>query len=350
MNPELVAGAAAARDSVLEMITACWRTQVIHEAVRLNLPDRLAAGPATSASLAAAAGVDADALYRLLRAMAALGLVRHVEEQVFELAPAGATLCADSANSLRGVAMHWGERQWQSFSLLGRAVQTGRSQMSSGPGDFAALQHDPAQAAVFNRAMAEQSLRIGVAAGRAYDFSGFRKIMDVGGGYGAVLVALLQASPAARGAVFDLPDVGPGALDYLREHGVADRAEYLGGSFFESVPAGFDCLVLKFVVHDWGDEHSRQILANCRKAVAPGGVVLLIEQVLPERITATPQTVAMVRGDLIMLNIGGKERTEREYRALLAQSGLELVRIVPTDTVFSVIEARPAGQAEESRT
>ena len=340
----------SARERVTEMITGCWRTQVIHEAVRLNLPDRLASSVSTSDALAAATGVDADALHRLLRGLAALGLVRHVEDRLFELTPDGALLRTGAPESLRGIAMHWGDRQWRSMGLLGKAIATGKSQMASGLEGFEALQRDPAQAAIFNRAMAEQSFSVGVAVAKAYDFTPYKALLDVGGGFGAVLVALLAAQPSARGAVFDLPDVRDGALDYLREHDVAARSDYLGGSFFESVPTGFDCLVLKYIVHDWADEPSRVILSNCARAVAPCGVVLLIEQVLPERITADAAVAGMIRGDLIMLNIGGKERTEAEYRRLLGESGLELVRIVPTGTVFSVIEARPTGWRQKSTT
>lgn len=343
-------GTSGARERVLEMIMGCWRTQVIHEAVRLQLPDRLAPEPLSSDLLAKATGTDPENLYRLLRGMAALELVRHVEGRVFELTPDGATLCTDAADTLRGIAMHWGDRQWRSMGLLGKAVASGKSQMAAGTDSFSDLQRDPEQAAVFNRAMAEQSLRIGEAVARAYDFAPYRSILDVGGGYGAVLVALLRAQPAAQGASFDLPEVRAQALAYLHEHAVGERAGYIGGSFFEQVPAGFDCLVLKYIVHDWDDQNSQRILANCARAVPPGGVVLLIEQVLPERITADPAVAGMIRGDLIMMNIGGKERTEREYRDLLAASGLELTRIVPTDTVFSVIEARPATTAHKSGT
>lgn len=330
-----------ARTRVNEMITGCWRTQVIHEAVRLGLPDLLAAGQGNSAQLAAQLKVDADALHRLLRGLAALGLAQHVGDHQFALTPDGAVLCTDHPESLHGVALHWGDRQWKSFGLLGRAIDTGRSQVQAGSDGFAQLQRDPVQAEVFNRAMAEQSLRIARAAVRAYDFGRFANILDVGGGLGAVLSVLLQAAPQARGASFDLPDVGPGAQAYLQQAGLSDRAEFIGGSFFEAVPQGFDCHVLKYIVHDWDDEHSRQLLTQCAKALAPDGVVLLLEQVLPERITPDPAVAGMVRGDLIMLNIGGRERTEGEYRQLLAQAGLALTRIVPTDTPFSVIEAIP---------
>jgi SAM-dependent methyltransferase len=330
--------APSVRERLTSLITGCWTTQVIHEAVRLNLPDRLAAGPESADALAAACHVDAEALNRLMRALASLGLLEHLGERRFGLTPEGATLRRDAPDSLRGIAMHWGDRQWRSFGLLGEAIATGKPQVAEG---FENLQRDPQAAAVFNRAMAEQSYRIGVAAARAYDFTPFRRVLDVGGGYGAVLAAVLKAYPALRGASFDLVDVEPGARAYLREQGVADRADYLGGSFFEAVPTGFDCLVLKYIIHDWGDAESKAILAQCARAVSPGGVVLLLEQVVPERITADPKVATVLRGDLIMLNIGGKERTEAQYRALLADAGLSLTRILPTDTSFSVIEARP---------
>ena len=330
-----------ARERVNEMITGCWRTQVIHEAVKLGLPEHLAAGQGESTALAHSLGVDADALYRLLCGMAALGLASHVAARQFELTEDGATLCASHPQSLRGVALHWGDRQWKSFGLLGKAVQTGKSQMQAGSAGFADLQKDTAQADVFNRAMAEQSLRIGEAAARAYDFSHFDSVLDVGGGFGAVLVALLQAVPRLRGDSFDLPEVAEGAQAYLNGSGVADRAGFVGGSFFDEVPTGYDCHVLKYIVHDWDDAHSIRLLSRCAAALAPGGVVLLLEQVLPERITAEPSVAGMVRGDLIMLNIGGRERTASQYQTLLAAAGLQLLRIVPTDTVFSLIEAKP---------
>jgi SAM-dependent methyltransferase len=329
---------AGRRERVNGLITACWTTQVIAEAVRLGLPDRLVSGPAASDVLAVETGMNADALHRLLCAMASIGLVTHHGGLSFSLTPDGAMLCRDAPDSLRGVALHWGDRQWRSFGLLGAAVADGKAHVAEG---FENLQKDPVQSDVFNRAMAEQSLRIGRAAAQVYDFGAVKRVLDVGGGYGAVLAALLSAYPHLEGASFDLPEVEPGARRYLAEHALGTRADYVGGSFFESVPAGFDCHVLKFIIHDWGDEESRRILSNCSRSLAPGGVVLLLEQVVPDVITADPRTAAVLRGDLIMLNIGGRERTRTQYEALLRESGLALVRIVPTATTFSVIEARP---------
>ncbi|MEY4761444.1 MAG: hypothetical protein RLZZ200_1300, partial [Pseudomonadota bacterium] len=251
---QAVAGAEGRRERVNGLITACWTTQVIAVAVRLGLPDRLLNGPCASDALAEAAGVHADALHRLLCALASLGLAVHHGGRRFSLAPDGELLLTAAAGSLRGVALHWGDRQWRSFGLLGAAVADGRAHVAEG---FEPLQKDPAQADVFNRAMAEQSLRIGLAAAAAYDFGRFRRVLDVGGGYGAVLASLLSTCPRLEGATFDLPDVEDAARRYLHEQALGDRAEFIGGSFFETVPAGFDCHVLKFIVHDWGDAESR---------------------------------------------------------------------------------------------
>ena len=328
---------AGRRDRVNGLITACWTTQVVAEAVRLGLPDRLARGAVGSDVLAAATGTNADALHRLLSAMASIGLVTHHGGLLFSLAPDGELLRSDAADSLRGVALHWGDRQWRSFGLLGAAVADGKAHVAEG---FENLQKDPAQADVFNLAMAEQSFRIGRAAAAAYDFSGVRRVLDVGGGYGAVLAALLLAHDHLRGASFDLPDVEAGARRYLATHALGERADYVGGSFFEAVPEGFDCHVLKFIIHDWGDDESRRILTNCARSLPAGGRVLLLEQVVPDVITPDPRTAAVLRGDLIMLNIGGRERTRARYEALLQESGLALAQVIPTRTTFSVIEAR----------
>jgi hypothetical protein len=191
---------------------------------------------------------------------------------------------------------------------------------------------------MFNRAMAEQSLGIGREIARAYDFSRFRSVMDVGGGYGAVLRALLEYYPALRGSVMDLPVIEDRALNYLKNAGVGDRADYRGGNFFESVPSGTDAYVLKYIIHDWNDAKATQILRHCAAAAGHDGLVLLIEQIVPERITETDQRV--VRGDLIMMTVGGKERTETGYRELCAAAGLKVTRVVPTASGFSVIETR----------
>jgi len=329
------------RERIVDMLTGCWRTRVIYDAVRLGIADRLSAGALESAAVARACGTDQVATYRLLRALSVLGLCTQRESDLFELTKAGQCLRSDVPDSIQGVAKHWGGRLWDSFGQLGTTLETGRPTMATAPEDFVTFQADPKEAEIFNRAMAEQSFKIGEAMAKAYDFSRFKTLLDVGGGYGAVLAALLKAYPKARGAVVDIASVEDGAHAYLAGAGVGDRADFIGCDFFKSIPAA-DCMILKYIIHDWNDENSRTILANCRKALAPDGVVLLIERIVPEIVSATPADEGIICGDLIMMTVGGKERTEVEYRALLAECGLTLTNIVPTGTAFSVIEAKTA--------
>jgi hypothetical protein len=228
---------------------------------------------------------------------------------------------------------------WDSFAGIGQSFQTGQSSAPSGPEHFAQTQADPVRADVFNRAMAEGSLRVGRALAGLYDFSDVRTLRDVGGGYGALLVGPLEANPRLRGEVFDLPSLAESALSYLGEHGLEGRVDYLGGSFFETVPPGADCLMLKFILHDWNDARSLTVLRHCRAGLGDGRL-LIIERIVPEIVCERDQEV--IRGDLSMLTVGGKERTEAEYHALLRQADLSITRIVPIDPVFSLIEVRAA--------
>lgn len=327
----------ADRAGLIDMITGCWKTQVIGQGVAFGLFDALADGAVTAPALAQAAGAHPDGVMRLLRALAVLGLVEHLPGDRFAVTPTGALLRRDAPDSLNGMAGHWGERIWESFGRLGTSVQTGEASIPSGPEHFAVMQADPAEADVFNRAMAEGSLRVGRALAGAYDFSGFSRLMDVGGGYGALLVGPLEANPALSGLVYDLPTLeGPGRT-WLDEQGVGARVDHVGGSFFEAVPQGADCILLKFILHDWNDERCRTILRHCREAIG-GGTILIIERIVPE--TVSPADADVIRGDLVMLGVGGKERTEAQYHALLGEAGLRITRIVSIDGNFSAIEAQ----------
>jgi len=331
------------RERLIDMITGAWKTQVIGEGVRLGLFDRLSDGPLDAAGLAQAAQANPDGVLRLLRGLATLGLVRHEagpeSGNIFALTPLGDYLRRDAPESLSGMTGHWAGRMWDSFAGIGASVLTGEASAASGRDHFAQQQADVERADVFNRAMAEGSLRVGRALAQVYDFSECRTVMDAGGGYGALLVGPLEANRHLEGQVFDLPSLSDVALRYLGEQGVADRADYLGGSFFEAVPPGADCILLKFILHDWNDANCMIVLRNCRDAIGDGRI-LVIERIVPETVSEADQEV--IRGDLTMLTVGGKERTEAEYRALLGEAGLEITKIAPIDTVYSVIEARRA--------
>ena len=261
----------AERTRLTELITACWSTQVIHVAVRLGLPDRLAVGAVEAGALAEQTGSHPGALFRLLRAMEVLGLARRLDGDRFELTPMGRLLCADAEGSIRGMALHWGERLWGALSQLDQSVRTGQPWKASGLEGFQQMARDPAQMVMFHQSMTDQTGPVARAILGAYDFSRFRSVIDVGGSYGALLAAVLKAHPALKGSVYDLPDLAAASRAYLEGVGVSDRAAFSGGDFFQSVPAGADAYMLKMIIHDWDDAHAQSILSRCREAAARSG-------------------------------------------------------------------------------
>ncbi len=321
-----------------EMIRGALLTQLLYVAARLDLPERLRAGPRPAAALAAAVGADPGALARLLRALAFLGVVRE-EAGAFALTPAGARLQAGAPGSLRGSALFYGAPwSWQAFGALLEAVRTGIPAFRTvhGTGLFEYLARHPEAAETFNEHMLAVTGQDAEAIVAAYDFGGLGRIVDVGGGHGALLAAILRRVSAARGVLFDRASVVEGAREFLGAAGLADRCELRGGSFFEAVPPDGDCYLLKDILHDWDDERALAVLRACRRAMAPAARLLVIERVLPA--DGTPAPGALV--DVVMLVLtGGQERTEREYRALLAAAGLRLTRAVPTASPMTVLEA-----------
>lgn len=308
-----------------DTITAAWRTRLIHESIRAGLIDALGPVPRTATECAADLGLHAETTHRFLRALAALGLSRQVSAEAFEATALGERLRAGADGSLRGMAMLWGDRIWRSLETIGDTLRTGAP--GWGNGDFSGMHADPEASDIFNRAMAEQSLPIARAVADTCDFSGFASVMDVGGGYGALLIEILRANPALSGSVYDLEAIATGARRYLDEAGLDGRARFTGGSFFETVPAGADCLLIKYILHDWNDADCLAILRNCRAALEPGAAAIVVERIVPDIVTVEDH--AVVRADLVMMPISGKERTLGELHALLTEAG------------FSPGEARP---------
>ncbi len=334
--------ATSSRAAAASLITACWSTQVIHVAVSLGLPDKLAAGASSSAELARLAGTLQRPMYRLLRALAALGLCAHLDEDRFELTEGGHFLRTDVPESLAILALHWGGRTWPALSHLEESLRSGSAWALGGREGFFSMAQRPRDAAVLNRSMASQTLLVARAIVDAYDFSAMRSVVDLGGGYGALLSVLLLAYPHIRGATADLAYMESDALAFLRDAGVTDRSRFVPTDFFKSVEPGADCYLLKFIIHDWNDADSLEILRNTRAAAGGGGTVLIIEQIAPERVAATAAHATVIRGDIhMMVATGGMERTAAEYGRLLSEAGLELTRIIPTASQFSLIEARP---------
>lgn len=300
-----------------DAITGAWRTRLIYESIGSGLIDALDTAPREAAEIAAALGLHAETTNRFLRALAALGLCRQVSAHAFEATESGARLKTGASGSLRGMAMLWGDRIWSSLETIGGTLRSGAP--GRGNGDFSGMHADPQASDIFNRAMAEQSQPIARAVAGACDFSTYDFVMDVGGGYGALLIEILRANPALKGMVYDLEAIGQGALRYLEEAGLGGQASFVGGSFFKQVPRGMDCLLIKYILHDWSDADCLTILRNCRAALEPGATAIVIERVVPDIVSMEDD--AVVRADLVMMPISGKERTLGEYHFLLTEAG-----------------------------
>jgi SAM-dependent methyltransferase len=325
--------------ALLDLITGKWVAQALAVAARLGVADMLADGPKPCDELARANQVDAGALHRLLRALASVGVFAEVGEGQFALTPMAELLRTDVFGSLRAMAMMMGEAwSWAAWGEMYRSVKTGETAFEHvfGMGLFDYLARHPAEARTFDEAMTGWSTQTARAIVASYDFAGISTLADVGGGHGALLGTILRAHPEMRGILFDAPAVVEGTTGRLEAVGLLDRCRVVGGDFFATVPEGADAYVLCHIIHDWDDARAVAILANCRRALAPGGKVLLMEIVIPPG--NTPSLGKLL--DLEMLVVaGGRERTEAEYGSLLAEAGLRLARIVPTPSPLSLIEA-----------
>jgi SAM-dependent methyltransferase len=323
------------------LIAGYWVSQAIAVAAQLGLADLLAGGPKPSTELAEATGTHPRALYRLLRALASVGVFTEVEPGTFGLTPMAELLRSDAAVSLRGMAVYVrGEEHWRTWGQLGYSVRSGQSAFKHlfGMDPWAYRERHPEANAAFNAFMTSLVTQVADAVAEAYDFSGSRTVVDVGGSHGALLVAILRANPGLRGVLFDLPHVAEGAEGRLGAAGLLERCEVVGGDMFEGVPVGGDIYILSRVIHDWDDERSSAILQNCRRAMAPSGKLLLAEEVIP--VGDTPSYGKL--SDLHMLvSPGGQERTEAEYRTLYEAAGFTLRRVIPTRSRVSVIEGTP---------
>jgi hypothetical protein len=335
-------GSAAAPHAVMmDLLTGYWRAQAVNVAAELGLADLLRDGPRTPAQLAEATGTHAHALYRLLRALASLGVFAEDEQGRFALTPLAETLRGDVPGSLRAVAVMMGGEHYRSWAELLYCVQTGQTAFEKlyGEGVFAYLAAHPQAARTFDAAMVGIHGRETAAMLDAYDFAGLGTLVDVGGGNGSLLTAALHRHPKLRGILYDRPDVVERARPALKAAGLEERCQAVGGNFFEAVPAGGDAYLMRHIIHDWYDDQCLTLLRNCRKAMTPDGKLLLIEAVIPP--SNGPFSSKFL--DLNMLVIpGGMERSEREYRELLAAAGFRLARVVPTATEVSVIEGVPA--------
>jgi SAM-dependent methyltransferase len=332
---------ATANIALFELAQGAWVTQALYVAVKLNIADTLAGGALTADDVARRVGANPDATHRLMRALAGKGVFKLRRDGRFALTATGNALRSDADGSMAPmIAMVGSPPHWEHWGELLHCVQTGQTAVEKlrGKPVFEYLDDHPEYARVFNDAMTGVSAMAIGAAIPVYDFTQRRLVVDVGGGHGALLAAVLAAAPAATGVLYDLPSVVADAGPVFESAGVSTRVTTVGGSFFESVPDGADTYLLKAIIHDWDDAQSLAILRNIRTAIAGDGVVLLFEMVLPDGAPPHPGLLL----DLEMLvHAGGRERTADEYATLLSRAGFRQTRVIPTAGPLSIVEARP---------
>ncbi|HKW23485.1 MAG TPA: methyltransferase [Ktedonobacterales bacterium] len=315
-------------------------SQALYVAASLGLADLLADGPKSADALAAATGANADALYRVMRALASLGVFAETVERHFTLTPMARLLQQDHPYSIRAQVIYLGYEPYRAWGQLLPSVMSGANayQQVFGMPHFQYLAQHPEANAAFNRAMSAGSRHAAVAIVGAYDFATVGTVVDIAGGQGVLIAAILRAHPNLRGILFDQPHVVADALPLLEAAGVADRCELASGDFFASVPSA-DTYTMRHILHDWDDERAIAILRSCAEAMAPDGRVLVIESVIEPGNDPSPAKFL----DLVMFVMnGGRERTAEEFRRLFAAAGLRLTRIIPTGGAEALIEGERA--------
>lgn len=331
--------AASASMALLQMASGSWIGQAVHVAAKLGIADLLEDGPKSPAALAEATGAHADALHRLLRALASLGVFAEEADGRFALTPTAEGLRTNAPDSLRAYAIMLGESwHWRAWGELLHSVRTGQSAFEHAFGRdlFGYFGEHPEAARVFDAAMTSRTGHENAIVTVAYDWPA-GMIVDVGGGQGALLAAILARTSDARGVLFDLPHVIAAARGLIDEAGLTARCDLVAGNFFERVPTGGDLYLLKRVIHDWDDGRAAAILRCCRAAMGERSRLLVIEHVLPPG--NAPSWGKLLDLQMLVLTPGGRERDEAQFRALLASAGLRLARIIPAGPTASLIEA-----------
>ncbi|HEY1433751.1 MAG TPA: methyltransferase, partial [Thermoanaerobaculia bacterium] len=330
MTPSDESYAPSVDHALIQMLSGMWTMQSVATAARLGIPDALAAGPLTPTEVAAKVGGHPEAVSRLLRGIASVGMLARDGDGKYRLTPLGHRLRADVPGTFKDAFIAEADTvHWRCWEVLADSVRDGkpRPQAVFGMPAFDYYGKHPAEGEQFGRAMENISRFASGAVLEAFDFAGVRTIMDVGGGNGSLALTILERHPGLRGKVVDLPYMAPAAHAGIRSAGAGDRCGFEACNFFEAVPKGADLQVLKFILHDWNDEECATILRRCRESLEPGGRILAVEMLVPDEIR--PDLVMLM--DLNMLVVtGGRERTEKQYESLFAQAGLRLTRILPT--------------------
>lgn len=313
-----------------------WISQAIYVAAELGIADLLVEGPRTAEELAEQTNVHSGALYRLLRALASVDIFSEDTQYRFSLTPLAENLRSDISNSQRSFAIMMGAEFYQTWGHILHSVQTGKPAFDKrfGMPIFQYLTENPERGKIFDATMTDFQRDEIEPMLNAYDFSQFNTVIDIGGGNGQVLFAILNRYPDIRGVLFDLPSMIERARQNAINTILSERYQMVSGDFFVSVPTSGNAYVMRRILHDWNDEKAVTILRHCRDAMHPSGKVLAIENVIPPG--NDPNFGKWL--DLMMLAIGGQERTEEQYRLLFSKAGLTLNRIISTSTDISIIE------------
>jgi O-methyltransferase domain len=327
---------------LFDLIQSHRITAVIYVAAKLGIAELMRDGPQSLDELAKATGADRNALGRLLMALSTVGICSPAGYDRYSLTEMGAGLDSGAEHSFKDWAIFEGQMLSKSWNGMLESIMTGKTaaQLMGVSDTFDLMARTPENISIFNAAMTELTRLVTPSVLRAYNFGAISHLMDVGGGSGELIGAVVKEYPHIRGTVFDLPRCADAANGYLNHVGISDRAVFLAGDFFQAVPAVADAIILKSVIHDWNDERSCTILQNCRRALPKDGTLILVERLMPGSPSFNDEDKAHALSDLNMLRgPGGLERTEKEYHRLLSESGFRPTSIYPAG-YFSVIEAR----------
>jgi O-methyltransferase domain/Dimerisation domain len=332
--------------AMLRMISGFRVSRAIYVAAKLGIADLLKDGPKSIDELARLTSTHPPSLYRVIRALASVGVFAEDEQGRFTLTPIATTLQSDAPGSLHAWAiMALGEEDYQAWGDLMHSVRTGESAFTHvfGTGVWQYRAQHSEYAKVFDEAMANLVGVYNAAVLLNYPFSTIKMLVDVGGGDGSLLVAILRAHPKMNGILFDLPEVAVKAKQKISEAGLSGRCEIVAGDAFDSIPSGADAYILSRVINSFDDKRAIAILQSCHRAIQDKGKLLLLERVVPDRVEHSVAAQGPAMSDLNLMVIGGgRERTATEHRALFEAAGFSLTKVIPTQSEVSVIEAEPA--------
>ncbi len=333
--------------TMARLMGGAWIARIIHTAAEIGIADHLDDRPQQVSSLADLTETHGPSLARLLRALAAIGLVQETDDRHYTITPLGATLRTDQPGSMRGWALailsEIDERPWQALT---HAVRTGDYAFhhAFGTDAWTYRSSHPNISRLFDEAMQSMTQGVNAAISTQYPFGECGWIVDVGGGNGALLLAILEANPKVRGTIFELPHVATHARERIAASGASARCNVTEGDALAGVPSGADAYVLKGVIHGRGDDEAIVILGNCRSAMPSHARLLLIERLLPERVDPDDERARaniLMDINMMLLSPNGRERSETEHRDLLAQAGMYVNRVIRTSAPVAIIEASP---------